>query len=184
MDADTAHARSEPGGPRLPGRGDADGAVTALFREHHLELVRLALLMTGDLATAEDVVQDAFEHLHRHWRRLREPGSGLAYARTSVVNGCRMAHRRRAVARRYAPRLAGSAAAGPDATAAMADESEMVAALGVLPRRQREILVLRFYADLAPAEVAATLRISESTVRSATSRGLAGLARVLERGQS
>jgi DNA-directed RNA polymerase specialized sigma24 family protein len=67
-----------PGGARRPGggtgiarpdRGDAVTAVTDLFRAHHLELVRLALVMTGDLATAEDVVQDAFERLHRGWPR-------------------------------------------------------------------------------------------------------------------
>jgi RNA polymerase sigma-70 factor (sigma-E family) len=183
VDAETARAH-----PPGPGRGDVDSAgrraVTDLFREHHLELVRLAVLMTGDLATAEDVVQDAFEHLHRSWRRLREPGSGLAYARTSVVNGCRMAHRRTAVARRYAPRLASRDAGGPDAAAAMADESEMMAALRALPRRQREVLVLRYYADLDIAEIAATLRIGPSAVRSTISRGLAGLARALERGQS
>jgi RNA polymerase sigma-70 factor (sigma-E family) len=166
VDADTAHARSEPG-------------AAALFREHHLELVRLAVLMTGDRAMAEDVVQDAFERLHRRWSRLREPGSGLAYARASVVNGCRMAHRRSAVARRYAARLAGPSL-GVDAAAAVADESEMVAALRVLPRRQREVLVLRYYADLDVAEIAATLRIGASTVRSTMSRGLAALAAVLE----
>jgi RNA polymerase sigma-70 factor (sigma-E family) len=184
VDAETAHALSEPGPPRPVGRDGADGdghwAVTALFREHHLELVRLAVLITGDLATAEDVVQDAFERLHRGWHRLREPGSGLAYARTSVVNGCRMAHRRSAVARRYAPRLAGPATASPDAAAALADESEMLAALRSLPRRQREVLVLRYYADLDVAEIAATLRITASAVRSTMSRGLASLARVLE----
>ncbi len=63
---------------------DDEEAVTDLFREHHLELVRLALVMVGDLATAEDVVQDAFERLHRGWRRLRQPSSGLAYVRSSV----------------------------------------------------------------------------------------------------
>jgi RNA polymerase sigma-70 factor (sigma-E family) len=171
VDAETAHALSE-SGPHW--------AVTALFRDHHLELVRLAVLITGDLGTAEDVVQDAFEHLHKSWHRLREPGSGLAYARTSVVNGCRMAHRRSAVARRYAPRLAGPAVTSPDAAAAMADESEMMAALRSLPRRQREVLVLRYYADLDVAEIAATLRIGASTVRSTMSRGLASLARALE----
>ena len=165
MDAETAHARSGPG---------------ALFREHHLELVRLAVLITGDLATAEDVVQDAFEHLHKSWPRLRERGSALAYARTSVVNGCRMAHRRSAVARRYAPRLAGPAVATPDAAAALADASEMMTALRSLPRRQREVLVLRYYADLDVAEIAATLRIGASTVRSTISRGLASLSRALE----
>ena len=62
MDAETAHARRE-SGPHW--------AVTALFAEHHLGLVGLAVLMTGDLGRAEDVVQDAFEHLHRRWHRLR-----------------------------------------------------------------------------------------------------------------
>src|SRR5215472_9961777 len=62
-------------------------AVTGLFRAHHLELVRLAVLMTGDLAAAEDVVQDAFEQLHRRWPSLQRQGSGLAYVRSSVLNG-------------------------------------------------------------------------------------------------
>jgi DNA-directed RNA polymerase specialized sigma24 family protein len=70
---------------------DDAAAVTDLFREHHLELVRLALVMVGDLATAEDVVQDAFERLHRGWHGLRQPSSGLAYVRSSVLNGCRSA---------------------------------------------------------------------------------------------
>ena len=63
--------------------------MTDLFRCHHLELVRLALLMTGDLAAAEDVVQDAFEQLHRRWPSLRQPGSSLAIEalKTAFVHG-------------------------------------------------------------------------------------------------
>ena len=49
----------------LAPRGHAEQALADLFRDHHLELVRLALVMVGDLATAEDVVQDAFERLPR-----------------------------------------------------------------------------------------------------------------------
>jgi RNA polymerase sigma-70 factor (sigma-E family) len=181
VDTDTAKAANGPGGavPR-PG-SEADRAVAALFREHHVELVRLALLMVGDLATAEDVVQDAFEHLQRRWRRLREPGAGLAYARSSVMNGCRSVHRRSAVARKHAPRLAGPVIHSPDAATGLAEHGELLTALRSLSRRQREVLVLRFYADLDAAEIAATLRISASTVRSTTSRGLAELARLLER---
>ena len=162
---------------------DADWAVTALFRDHHLELVRLALVMVGDMATAEDVVQDAFEHLHKRWSRLREPASGLAYARSSVLNSCRSVHRRSAVARRHAARLAGPPGAGQDAEAALADRGEMLTALRGLPRRQREVLVLRYYADLDVTEIAATLRISASAVRSTASRGLAALARSLGRAE-
>jgi RNA polymerase sigma-70 factor (sigma-E family) len=181
VDSDTAKVVNGPGGAIPPGGSEADRAVTALFRQHHVELVRLALLMVGDLATAEDVVQDAFEHLHRRWRRLREPAAGLAYARSSVLNGCRSVHRRSAVARKHAPRLAGPILHSPDAAAALAEHAELLAALRGLSRRQREVLVLRFYADLDAAEIARTLRISASTVRSTTSRGLAELARILGR---
>ena len=170
-----ASAAREPGGAR----GDAAPSVTELFREHHLELVRLALVMVQDLATAEDVVQEAFERLHRSWPALRRPESGLAYVRSSVLNGCRSVHRRAAVARRHAPRLAEPEGAGsPDE--ASADRGEMVAALRRLPRRQREVLVLRYYLDLDVTEIAGTLRISPSAVRSSASRGLAGLAEVLQ----
>jgi RNA polymerase sigma-70 factor (sigma-E family) len=182
VDADTAQAVNGSGGAVPPPATEADRAVAALFRAHHVELVRLALLMVGDLATAEDVVQDAFEHLHRRWRRLREPGA-VAYARASVLNGCRSVHRRSAVARKHAPRLAGPVIHSPDAATALAEHGALLTALRALSRRQREVLALRFYADLDAAEIAATLRISPSTVRSTTSRGLAELARILERGE-
>src|ERR1700733_3966281 len=176
-----------------PGSGDAAVAVTSLFREHHLELVRLALVMVGDLATAEDVVQDAFERLHRGWRGLGQPSSGpaavrasglhgpsgVSYGGSSVLNGCRSVHRRAAVARKHAPALAGPAASVPDAASVTDDRGEMAAALRLLPRRQREVLVLRYYLDLDVAAIAGTLRISPSAVRSTNTRGLAALAKAL-----
>ncbi len=159
-------------------------AVTDLFREHHLELVGLALFVVGDLPTAEDVVQDAFERLHRGWHRLREPSNGLAYVRSSVLNGCRSVHRRAAVAGKHAPQLAGSrAAAEPDAASAADDRAELAAALRLLPHRQREVLVLRYYLDLDVAEIAAILRIAPSNVRSTCTRGLAALADALREEQ-
>jgi RNA polymerase sigma-70 factor (sigma-E family) len=166
-----------PSDVRDEGREDAASvAVTDLFRAHHLELVRLALLMTGDLAAAEDVVQDAFEQLHRRWPGLRQPGSGLAYVRSSVLNGCRSMHRRARVARKHAAQLAEPPSAGADA----GERSDLVAALLALPRRQREVLVLRYYADLDVAEIAGTLRIGPSAVRSTAARGLDALARALK----
>jgi RNA polymerase sigma-70 factor (sigma-E family) len=167
--------------PQMAKAADPAQSVTDLFRDHHLELVRLALVMVQDLATAEDVVQDAFERLHRGWPSLREPENSLGYVRSTVLNGCRTVHRRAAVARKHAPRLAEPVDwAGPDGASAAADRGEMVAALRRLPRRQREVLVLRFYLDLDTDEIASTLRISPATVRSNTARGLAKLARVLQ----
>jgi RNA polymerase sigma-70 factor (sigma-E family) len=153
--------------------------VTELFQEHHLELVRLALLMVGDLATAEDVVQDAFEQLHRRWRSLRKPSSALDYARSTVLNGCRSVLRRRLVARRHEARIAVPTPPGTDAAVALEQRTELIGAFRSLPRRQREVLALRYYLDMSVADVAATLRISEGAVRSTASRGLAALARVL-----
>jgi RNA polymerase sigma-70 factor (sigma-E family) len=165
-------------GPREAGRADAaDVAVTSLYRSYHVELVRLALLMTGDLGTAEDVVQDAFERLHRRWPGLRRTDSALAYLRSSVLNGCRSVHRRARVARRYAPRLAEPPAPAADPAA---DSGDLADALLKLPRRQREVLVLRYYVDLDVAGTAATLRITPSTVRSTTARGLAALGRMMQ----
>jgi RNA polymerase sigma factor (sigma-70 family) len=114
---------------------------------------------------------------------LRDPGNGLAYARAAVLNGCNSAHRRMATARRNAPRLAGPVVSAPDTATVLADRSEVMPALRSLPRRQREVLVLRYYAGLDTAEIAATLRIGVSAVRSTTSRALAELARVLGRAE-
>jgi RNA polymerase sigma-70 factor (sigma-E family) len=176
----TADGQGADAGTARADRGQPAVGVHDLFREHHLELVRLALVMVGDLATAEDVVQDAFERLHRGWQRLREPGNGLAYVRSSVLNGCRSVHRRAAVARKHAPRLAAPlAASSPDAALSADDRGELAAALHRLPRRQREVLVLRYYLDLDVAEIAAMLRIGTSAVRSTCTRGLAALASAL-----
>ncbi len=61
-------------------------------------MIRLALLLTGDRATAEDVVHDAFLGLFRRWGELDDPGNAVSYLRTSVVNGCRSVHRSRRIA--------------------------------------------------------------------------------------
>jgi RNA polymerase sigma-70 factor (sigma-E family) len=159
-----------------PGRIDSAAAVSELLRAHHLELVRLAVLMTGDLASAEDVVQDVFEAMHRRWPSLRSGISGLAYARAGVLNRCRSVHRRNAIRRKHAADLAELPGSGPDAASAAADRDVLATALRELPRRQREVIVLRYYCDLDAGEIAAVLRIGPSAVRSTMSRGLAALA--------
>src|ERR1700733_3758515 len=125
MEADPSDVIRSPGpGPERAGYDPAAQMtvnpaeyVTDLFRAHHLELVRLAVLIVGDLATAEDVVQDAFEQLHRRWRTLRKQSSALDYARSAVLNGSRSVLRRRSVARRHEAQVA--APKGPPADAAL-----------------------------------------------------------------
>jgi RNA polymerase sigma-70 factor (sigma-E family) len=186
VETDSADIIRSPGTPPdrgapavAPGAAESARSVTDLFTEHHLGLVRLALIMVGDLATAEDVVQDAFEQLHRRWRSLHKQSSALDYARSAVLNSCRSVLRRRLVARRHETRIAGPAPYDTDTAVALEQRSELIDAFRTLPRRQREVLALRYYLDMSVADAAATLHISEGAVRSTASRGLAALARVL-----
>lgn len=153
--------------------------VAAIFADHQIGLVRLALLMVGDQATAEDVVQDAFARTHAGRARLRDPGKALAYVRSAVLNGCRSVLRRRAtVFRRTVPYEPPVWSA--ESAALLSEERRAVlAALQDLPPRQREALVLRYYLDLTDQEIADTMGIGASTTRSTIARGLAALGRVL-----
>ena len=72
----------------------AGAAVAALYAEHALSLIRLAHIMLGNPAAAEDVVQEAFCGLYRRWPHLKDHAKALGYVRTSVINGCRTVLRR------------------------------------------------------------------------------------------
>lgn len=154
---------------------DADQAVRALYASHWTAMVRLASLLLHESATAEEVVQDAFVALHRRWPRLREPAAGIGYLRVSVVNGCRSVVRHRQVEVRHR-RPAAPEASGPEERAlAHEHDATVMAALRRLPGRQREVLVLRYYADASETEIAETLGISRGSVKSHAHRGLAAL---------
>jgi RNA polymerase sigma-70 factor (sigma-E family) len=154
-------------------------AVDDLFRVHAVGLVRFALMLVGDQATAEDVVQEAFLGLYRAWDRVRDPDAVLGYLRTAVVNGARSVHRSRARARLLRvpddPPVWSAEAAAIDGE----DRRAVLAAIAKLPQRQREVLALKYYLDLGEHEVAAVLRVSRGTVASTGARALAALARQL-----
>ena len=153
--------------------------MATLFREHHGELVRLAVLMVGDVPTAEDVVQDVYASLHRRWSRIAAPDEVLPYVRAAVLNGCRSVLRRRGLARRVGATHENAQSAESEVILSE-DRRQVLAALARLPRRRREVLVLRYYLCLSEAEIAAVLGISAGTVKSTAARGLAALARALE----
>ncbi len=95
-----------------PGAGSVD--LHTLYDAHWRYLVRLATLLVDDVASAEDVVQDAFVALHRKAADLRDPDAGLAYLRTSVLNLSRSVIRRRQVARKHLKVAEPEATAGAD----------------------------------------------------------------------
>jgi RNA polymerase sigma-70 factor (sigma-E family) len=161
----------------------ADGLVDGLFKTHAIALIRLALLLVGDRASAEDVVQDAFLGLHRSLPKLRDHSKALAYLRTSVVNGCRSVQRSRR--RAWLRRADHDPPAWSAESAAIASEERraVLAAVAGLPTRAREVLALRYYLDLPDNEIAAALGISRGTVSSTASRALAALARELKEQQ-
>jgi RNA polymerase sigma-70 factor (sigma-E family) len=160
-----------------------DVDVPALYRAHWRELVRLAVLLVDDLASAEDVVQDAFVALHRHAGELREPAAALGYLRASVLNLSRSVLRRRIVARRHARDDAVGTEPGADQDVLLReDHRAALAAVRKLPRRQREVLVLRYWSGLSEREIAQALNISAGAVKSSASRGMAALARLLDEG--
>ncbi|HMM94364.1 MAG: SigE family RNA polymerase sigma factor [Micrococcales bacterium] len=157
---------------------DRDGAVDveALYEAHWTSMLRLAVLLVDDVGSAEDVVQEAFIGLHRNASRIRDPQAALGYVRAAVVNRARSALRHRGVVRRHL--RAAEPDVGPpssDAVLLAEEHREVLAALHGLPRRQREVLVLRYWSDRSEAEIADLLSISRGSVKSAASRGIASL---------
>lgn len=176
---------TEQGVPAVPRAADAPlgpdtdtgAALTALYAAHRLALLRAAVLLVGDRDTAEDLVQDAFADMCRRWPRLRDQDRAAAYLRTAVVNRSRSALRHRGVVDRHGRRQGPPATAAPADVAALSGETRraVLDALGTLPRRQREVLVLRHYLELSEAEIADALGIRPGSVKTHASRGAAAL---------
>jgi len=174
LDSATAAALADRTGP------GAEHAITALYEAHAIGLIRLAVVMLGNRQAAEDVVQDAFCGLYRRWGQLTEPDRALFYLRASVLNGCRSELRARIRnSRRIARALPASVASAEDLAVIADEHREVLAAIRRLPDRQREALVLRYFADLGEPEIARSMGITEGTVKSTTSRALAALASLL-----
>ncbi|MGH3520166.1 MAG: RNA polymerase sigma factor [Haloechinothrix sp.] len=171
---DAPVAAPEPAGPLT---------LEDLYRQHRMRLVRLAILLVDEPATAEDVVQDAFTGLHRNWGKLRDSAAALGYLRTAVVNGSRSVLRRRRTARDYVPPHAVNARSAESLAMLSTEHQAVVDALGNLPPRQREVLVLRYYGGLTEAEIAETAGISKGTVKSTASRALEALQRAMHQAQ-
>jgi RNA polymerase sigma-70 factor (sigma-E family) len=157
----------------------APRTLADLYREHRMRLVRLAILLVDDPSTAEDVVQEAFAGLHRHWSSLRDEAAAVAYLRTAVVNGARSVLRRRRTAREYVPPHQVNARSAESLVMLSAEHQAVVDALSTLPPRQREVLVLRYYGGLSESEIAASTGISRGTVKSTASRALEAVGRAM-----
>ena len=151
-----------------------DSRLGELYVRHASDAVRLAYLLTGDRALAEDLVQDAFVKLAGRLVHLRDPGAFEAYLQRTVVNLSRSHFRHRKVERAYVERegrgIGMQTAAAPDR--AIGERDALWRAMHGLSQRQRAAIVLRFYEDLPEQRVAELLRCRPGTVKSLVSRGL------------
>jgi RNA polymerase sigma-70 factor (sigma-E family) len=141
-------------------------------------LLRTAHLLVGDRGHAEDLLQTALLRTALRWRKALDHPE--AYTRQIIVNLARDHWRRSR--RRPAEQPESDFTPDPaqrDHAAGVVDKQALLAALGALPERQREVVVLRYFADLSITEAAAAMRTSEGTVKSQTSRALDHLRRIL-----
>lgn len=162
--------------------------LSGLYQEQWEPMVRLAVLLLGGpdiTATAEEIVRDALVTMYRRDPTLHSWPHAVGYLRASVVNGVRAAVHRRddsepgqaaLLADADKDALSGDAGSGVGAARGI----QVLTALRTLPRRQQEVLILRYYAQASTPEIAEALGITYGAVRSRTERGMAGLAAALD----
>lgn len=149
--------------------------LTRTYQTHYSSLLRLAALLLDDLGSCEDVVQEAFIRVHAARGRVREPDKLLAYLRQTVVNLSRSTLRRRLIGLRLLPKPLPDAASAEEGAYDALERDALIQALRGLQRRQREVLVLRYFADLTEAQVAQALGVSIGSVKAYGSRGIEAL---------
>jgi RNA polymerase sigma-70 factor (sigma-E family) len=159
-------------------------AAAQLYARHYQPLIRLATLLVRDNATAEEIVQDAFIAMHGAWPRLRDGDNALAYLRQAVVSRSRSMLRHRTATSKNLPEAPPDAPSAEHAGHDLLELPAASAALRSLPQRQREAIILRYYADLSEDQIAAAMRISRGAVKSHTVRGLAALRAAVEQATS
>lgn len=183
--AESSASAGSGGGPRAPGDPDTSAgladrcpAVTpeSLHAKHFHDLVRTAALMIDDRFRAEEIVQDAFAGLVARWRDV-DPDRALAYLYRAVANGARSALRRRRTVRAHPPDRPGALPGADAEVLRNAGYDALLRAVAALPRRQRDVLVLRYYSELSIAETAAALGLSQAAVTTAAHRAITALSR-------
>ncbi|MFC5214406.1 SigE family RNA polymerase sigma factor [Streptomyces coerulescens] len=154
--------------------------LTETYRAHYRSLLGLAALLLDDTASCEDVVQEAFIRVHSARRRVRDPEKTLAYLRQTVVNLSRSALRRRILGLKLLSKPMPDMASAEEGAYDQLERDSLIKAMKGLQRRQREVLVLRYFADMTEAQVAETLGISLGSVKAYGSRGIAALRVAME----
>jgi RNA polymerase sigma-70 factor (sigma-E family) len=166
---------------------ESAGKLDRLYRTYSSDALRVAYLLTGDRALAEDLMQEAFVRVLGRFRDLRNGDAFWWYLRRTIVNLSNSHFRRLRVERAHLARERSSVLGTTDAARATAPDVEererMRVALSGLRPQQRAAIVLRYYEDLSEAETADILGCAVGTVKSMVSRGVASLREELTRGE-
>ena len=157
----------------------ADQSLTDIYLAEYDSLVRMAASLVNDIETAEDVVQDSIVAMHGAWPNLHDNDKALAYVRQSVMNRARSVIRRRMVVDRHPPKPEPNAPSAEYTALTELERSAVISALRLLPQRQREVLVLRFYLGLREGQIAATMGITKGTVKVHIRRAMTAMHDVL-----
>ena len=137
------------------------GGFAPWYREQHPALLASLVLVTGSVDEAREAVDEALSRALARWPKVAVMDSPAGWTYRVALNVARRRARRRALEARLLLRR------GPDQPATLAGPAgEAWAVVADLPDRQRQVVVLRFVADLTEADIAATLGISRSTVSS------------------
>ncbi|BEP15675.1 hypothetical protein acdb102_39860 [Acidothermaceae bacterium B102] len=158
------------GGVRRRGGIDARADFDAFVLGSSGRLLRVAQLLTGDHGRAEDLVQDAYARAFLRWDTIRADDP-WAYVRRSVVNGYTDWWRRRPWREQPTERLP-ELTGLPDPAAGFAQRDALMLALAQLTRRERTVVVLRFYQDLTEAQIADALGVAPGTIKSTNRRAM------------
>jgi DNA-directed RNA polymerase specialized sigma24 family protein len=166
--------------PGLRADRDADRTVAALYGQHYAALVRLASLLVDDAVAGEEIVQDSFVALYASRRRLGDGDRALSSLRQSVLHRSRSAGRGHTAAEPTAPGRETEGPAGLRPPSVAPGRPAVISALRALPARQREAVVMRYYAGLSEARVAEVMGISRRATRQHTERGMVALRATLD----
>lgn len=146
-----------------------DGALRLIYDKYKVELLKLAVMLTGDVNTAEDVVHNVFVRFAQSANRISLAGSLKNYLVTSVINGVRNLHRdssRHPETGLEEAELIPSSVRSPHQWAVLSERLELLRnALSELPFEQREVISLHMEMDMSLRQIAAIQKTSVNTVK-------------------
>ncbi len=180
----TAGGESAESAEKVVVAGTTVDHLTETYQAHYRSLLGLAALLLDDTASCEDVVQEAFIRVHSARNRVRDRDKTLAYLRQTVVNLSRSALRRRILGLKLLSKPMPDMASAEEGAYDQLERDDLIKAMRGLQRRQREVLVLRYFADMTESQVAETLGVSLGSVKAYGSRGIAALRVAMEAAQS